>query len=200
VSIFISIVGLGLLILIHEAGHFFVARAVGMNPRKFYIGFPPALAKRTWNGIEYGIGAIPLGGYVKMAGMHRPTAGDVDQHFGAAVAEAPELAGPLDRLRRGLTDYDLDAARAALEEIAGRRDSLTRRTSASSDASKTSTETRRPDERSSRSRSGNSLRKRPSRMSMTSAARSMCGRLWSSGRTSRAKVGRSMSGRLSTQK
>ena len=44
-SIFVSILGLGFLILIHEAGHFFVARAVGMNPRKFYIGFPPALAK-----------------------------------------------------------------------------------------------------------------------------------------------------------
>ena len=71
-SILISILGLGLLILIHEAGHFFVARAVGMNPRKFYVGFPPALAKTTRNGIEYGIGAIPLGGYVKIPGMHRP--------------------------------------------------------------------------------------------------------------------------------
>ena len=44
-NISIAILGLGFLILIHEAGHFFVARAVGMNPRKFYIGFPPAVAK-----------------------------------------------------------------------------------------------------------------------------------------------------------
>ena len=42
-SVLVSILGLGVLILIHEAGHFFVARAVGMNPRKFYLGFPPAL-------------------------------------------------------------------------------------------------------------------------------------------------------------
>ena len=42
-----------------------------MNPRKFYLGFPPALVKRTRNGIEYGIGSIPLGGYVKIPGMHR---------------------------------------------------------------------------------------------------------------------------------
>ena len=61
-NVFISIVGLGFLILIHEAGHFFVARGVGMNPRKFYIGFPPAVVKKRRKGIEYGIGAIPLGG------------------------------------------------------------------------------------------------------------------------------------------
>ena len=49
------------LILIHEAGHFFTARAVGMKPRRFYIGFPPAVLKTTRNGIEYGVGAIPFG-------------------------------------------------------------------------------------------------------------------------------------------
>ena len=42
-NIFVSILGLGFLVLVHEAGHFFTARAVGMSPRKFYIGFPPAL-------------------------------------------------------------------------------------------------------------------------------------------------------------
>ena len=59
-SILISILGLAVLILFHEAGHFFVARAVGMRPRRFYLGFPPALVKVTRNGIEYGVGAIPL--------------------------------------------------------------------------------------------------------------------------------------------
>ncbi len=46
-SIGIAILGLAALIFIHEAGHFFVARAVGMRPRKFYLGFPPALVKTT---------------------------------------------------------------------------------------------------------------------------------------------------------
>ena len=78
------------------------ARASACGRAKFYVGFPPALVKRTRNGIEYGIGAIPLGGYVKIPGMHRPAAGDVDAHFGPATAEAPELAGPLERLRRAL--------------------------------------------------------------------------------------------------
>ena len=123
-SIFIALVGLGLLIFVHELGHFSVARAVGLRPRKFYVGFPPALAKRTWNGIEYGIGAIPLGGFVKIPGMHRPTPGDVDQHFASAVAEKPELAGPLDRLRRGLLEDDLDPARSALDELRQRQDGL----------------------------------------------------------------------------
>ena len=77
-SIFVAILGLAVLILLHEAGHFFVARAVGMNPRRFYLGFPPALVKVTRKGIEYGIGAIPLGGYVKIPGMHRPAPSDLE--------------------------------------------------------------------------------------------------------------------------
>jgi len=117
-SIFISIVGLGLLILIHEAGHFFVARAVGMNPRKFYIGFPPALAKTTRNGIEYGIGAIPLGGYVKIPGMHRPAAGDLDVHFGRAVAEQPSLGLAVEELRRRLAAEDHVHSREAVAKLA----------------------------------------------------------------------------------
>ena len=116
-NIAVSILGLGLLILIHEAGHFFVARAVGMNPRKFYIGFPPALAKRTRNGIEYGIGTIPLGGYVKIPGMHRPAAGDLDIHFGRAVAEEPSLTSPVEELRRRLDHADHAGARAAVAEL-----------------------------------------------------------------------------------
>ena len=45
VNVFVAILGLGLLVLVHEAGHFFTARAVGMSPRRFYIGFPPAIVK-----------------------------------------------------------------------------------------------------------------------------------------------------------
>jgi regulator of sigma E protease len=116
-SIFVSILGLGFLILIHEAGHFLVARAVGMNPRKFYLGFPPALAKTTRNGIEYGVGAIPLGGYVKIPGMHRPAAGDLDVHFGRAAEEDGSLRRPLDELRRQLEDDDYAGAREAVPKL-----------------------------------------------------------------------------------
>ncbi|HUP31920.1 MAG TPA: site-2 protease family protein [Gaiellaceae bacterium] len=124
-SILVSIVGLGFLILIHEAGHFFVARAVGMNPRKFYVGFPPALAKTTRNGIEYGIGAIPLGGYVKIPGMHRPAAADLDMHFGRAVDERPSLRHPLEPLRDRLDEADYAGAREALGPVRAAVDATT---------------------------------------------------------------------------
>src|SRR6266508_4795367 len=107
-SVFIAIIGLAFLILIHEAGHFFTARAVGMRPRRFYVGFPPAIVKTERNGIEYGIGAIPLGGYVKIPGMHRPAPSDVDAYFGRALQQSPELVGPVQRLKRALDEENED--------------------------------------------------------------------------------------------
>jgi regulator of sigma E protease len=114
VTIVIAIVGLGLLVFVHELGHFLASLALRMRPRKFYIGFPPAAVKRVHKGIEYGIGMIPLGGFVKIPGMHRPAPGDVDPVFGRAVEEIPSLAGPADRLRRALASGDHDAARTSL--------------------------------------------------------------------------------------
>ncbi|HZG37020.1 MAG TPA: M50 family metallopeptidase [Gaiellaceae bacterium] len=118
-NIAIAIFGLAFLILVHEAGHFLVARLVGMNPRKFYVGFPPALAKTTRNGIEYGIGTIPLGGYVKIPGMHRPAPGDLDVHFGRAVAEQPALTRPVEELRRQLEQEEHARAASAIGVLAG---------------------------------------------------------------------------------
>jgi regulator of sigma E protease len=110
----IAILGLAFLVLVHEAGHFYSARAVGMRPRKFYVGFPPAIFKVRRNEIEYGIGAIPLGGYVKIPGMHRPAPSDVDAHFGRAVDEAPQLHAPVERLKRLLDEGDFELATGAL--------------------------------------------------------------------------------------
>jgi regulator of sigma E protease len=117
VNSLIAILGLAFLVLVHEAGHFFTARFVGMQPRKFYIGFPPAVAKVRRNDIEYGIGAIPLGGYVKIPGMHRPAPSDVDAHFGRAIQEAPRLHGPSERLKHLLAEGDFELALGALEAL-----------------------------------------------------------------------------------
>jgi regulator of sigma E protease len=116
-SITIGILGLAVLVLLHEAGHFFVARAVGMNPRRFYIGFPPALVKVRRKGIEYGIGAIPLGGYVKIPGMHRPAPSDLDVQLGPALKEEPKLFPKVARVKRPLEAGDLDAARDSMPEL-----------------------------------------------------------------------------------
>ena len=117
-NIFIAIVGLSLLVLVHEAGHFFSARAVGMSPRRFYVGFPPALAKVKRKGIEYGIGAVPLGGYVKIPGMHRPAPSDLSTFFGQALEEAPQLVAPIDRIKRKLDEGDMEGARSQLPALA----------------------------------------------------------------------------------
>jgi regulator of sigma E protease len=117
VNIFIAILGLGLLVLVHEAGHFFTARAVGMSPRRFYIGFPPAVVKVKRQGIEYGIGAIPLGGYVKIPGMHRPAPSDLDTFFGPARDEAPEVHAPIEHVKRKLDEGDMEGARAELSKL-----------------------------------------------------------------------------------
>jgi regulator of sigma E protease len=114
VNSIIAILGLAFLVLVHEAGHFYTARLVGMRPRKFYVGFPPAIAKIRRNDIEYGIGAIPLGGYVKIPGMHRPAPSDVDAHLARAVEEAPQLHAPTERLKRLLAEGDFELAPGAL--------------------------------------------------------------------------------------
>jgi regulator of sigma E protease len=116
-SLLIAILGLAFLILVHEAGHFFASRAVGLRPRRFYVGFPPAIAKTTRNGIEYGVGAIPLGGFVSIPGMHRPIPHDAERRFGQAVEEAPTLAGPVDRVKRALDRDDLEGGEYALDDL-----------------------------------------------------------------------------------
>jgi regulator of sigma E protease len=116
-SLFIAILGLAFLILVHECGHFFASLAVGLRPRRFYVGFPPAIAKTTRNGIEYALGAIPLGGFVTIPGMHRPIAHDADRRFARAVEDAPTLAGPVDRVKRVLDRDDLEGGEYALDEL-----------------------------------------------------------------------------------
>jgi regulator of sigma E protease len=109
--------GLVLLIFLHELGHFSVALAVGMRPRSFYIGFPPALVKIRRKGIEYGIGTIPLGGLVRIPGMHRPAARDLRAFAEPAVRERPSLAPAVGVVRRALEAEDYAAARAAYPEL-----------------------------------------------------------------------------------
>jgi len=119
VNIAIAIIALGLLVLVHEAGHFFASLAVGLRPRRFYIGFPPPLFRTKRKGIEFGIGVVPLGGFVTIPGMHRPIPHDAERRFSAAVAEAPSLAGALDRLMRALGEDDLSAAGERLDDLEG---------------------------------------------------------------------------------
>jgi regulator of sigma E protease len=66
----LAFLGFAVLIILHEAGHFAAAKAVGMRVERFSLFFPPLLAKRRRGETEYAIGSIPLGGYVKITGMN----------------------------------------------------------------------------------------------------------------------------------
>jgi regulator of sigma E protease len=116
-NVVVAIGGLAFLILIHEAGHFFTALAVKMRPRRFYIFFPPAIVKWQRKGIEYGIGAIPLGGYVKIPGMHKPAGSDLEGQFGPAMDEAPWLAAHLEPVAAALDEGKLEDARTGLGDL-----------------------------------------------------------------------------------
>jgi regulator of sigma E protease len=64
-----ALLGFVALIILHEAGHFTAAKAVGMRVERFALFFPPLLFKVRRGETEYGIGALPFGGYVKITGM-----------------------------------------------------------------------------------------------------------------------------------
>jgi regulator of sigma E protease len=83
VGIVVAVVGLGFLILAHEFGHFIVAKATGMQVEEFSLGFGRYLVSRRIGETVYGISALPLGGYVRVTGMHK-------EEFEARVAEARE--------------------------------------------------------------------------------------------------------------
>jgi regulator of sigma E protease len=67
-SMLITLGVLGVLIAVHELGHFLAARRVGVKVEKFYLGFGPRLLRKKVGDTEYGLAAVPLGGYVKLAG------------------------------------------------------------------------------------------------------------------------------------
>ena len=66
----LAFLGFAMLVILHEAGHFFAAKAVGMRVERFALFFPPLVYKYKRGETEYGVGAIPLGGYVKITGMN----------------------------------------------------------------------------------------------------------------------------------
>lgn len=63
------ILGLSILVGLHELGHLLTAKMFGMRVEKFSIGFPPKIFGFKWGETEYSIGAVPLGGFVKISGM-----------------------------------------------------------------------------------------------------------------------------------
>ncbi len=79
----LTILGIMLLIVLHELGHFVAAKAVGMRVERFSLFFPPSILKIKRGETEYAIGAIPAGGYVKITGMNPEEIKDLEPEVAA---------------------------------------------------------------------------------------------------------------------
>jgi len=106
---------LDILVIVHEFGHFWVARFFGVRIEEFAIGFGPLVAKRVRGGIQYSLRAVPLGGFVKMAGMDIAVEGESGPETRSQAADPGSLrnkpawqkglivlAGPIHNLILGL--------------------------------------------------------------------------------------------------
>lgn len=91
-TILATIIVLGVLIFVHELGHFVAAKAVGVEVQRFSIGLGPRVAGVTRGETEYVLSAIPLGGYVKMGGMED----EVMEAIEGGGSDEPREPGPRD--------------------------------------------------------------------------------------------------------
>lgn len=78
ISILAAVIALGVLIVVHEFGHFIFAKRLGVGVLKFSVGFGPRVFGRSIGGTEYAVSAIPLGGFVKMVGEEADGEEEVD--------------------------------------------------------------------------------------------------------------------------
>ncbi|MBX2811006.1 MAG: site-2 protease family protein [Myxococcales bacterium] len=99
------IVFVGVLIFVHEMGHFLAAKAFGIEVTKFSLGFGPPLLSFTWGETTYQVALVPLGGYVRMRGEHYDegelSRADAKRAFNTAPVHQRAiiaLAGPLANL------------------------------------------------------------------------------------------------------
>jgi regulator of sigma E protease len=95
-SILSPIFVFGIVIFVHELGHFLAAKSVGVYTPRFSIGFGPALWRRRRGETEYILAAFPLGGYVRMASRHDETAASLEGGSEEAAAERNREAGNWD--------------------------------------------------------------------------------------------------------
>jgi regulator of sigma E protease len=106
-------VTLGFVIFVHELGHFLAAKACGVKCEKFYIGFdvpmsigplkfPAALCRFRWGETEYGIGSLPLGGYVKMLGQDDNPTAQARENERIRIAKSDPATAPAEQ------EFELD--------------------------------------------------------------------------------------------
>jgi regulator of sigma E protease len=117
------IVGFAALIMLHEGGHFVVAKMTGMRVERFFLFFPPKLWSFKRGETEYGIGMIPLGGFVKITGMNPEELEEAEvaaEGTGGSLTGRPELATAMDAGRdtpEGLLERIESAGQNPADEV-----------------------------------------------------------------------------------
>jgi regulator of sigma E protease len=126
VSWLLVVVGFSALIILHEFGHFIVAKATGMRVERFFLFFPPKLVSVKRGETEYGIGMIPLGGFVKITGMNpeelEPRDDPEESDFGRSGLETDDAGrdtpqGLLQRVEASGQDPDEQAEQLSPEVL-----------------------------------------------------------------------------------
>lgn len=94
ITLISAVLVFGVIIAIHEAGHFIAAKLSGIQVNEFSIGMGPALFKRVWRGTQYSVRLLPIGGYVAMEGEESPES--IQKHPDGTEPEnaAPEAVIP----------------------------------------------------------------------------------------------------------
>jgi len=87
------IIVFGLVVFVHELGHFLAAKLTGVYAPRFSIGFGPSLFKKRWGETEYVVAALPLGGYVRMASREDETMALIEGGGERAPGELPTTGG-----------------------------------------------------------------------------------------------------------
>ena len=85
-SILIAVLVFGLIVFVHELGHFVAAKLSGVTVYRFSIGFGPAIVKKEWKGTLYAIRLLPLGGSVVMKGEFDEEGNEVEDQTGSFQA------------------------------------------------------------------------------------------------------------------
>ena len=105
----------GLVVLVHELGHFMAAKWLGVYAPRFSIGFGPALWKRRFGETEYVLGALPLGGFVRMASREDEATAfleggsEVAKVPAVGASSSPTVAGETHAVEAKTKDWDPDA-------------------------------------------------------------------------------------------
>src|SRR5919202_4871305 len=85
----------GMVVFVHELGHFLAAKWMGVYAPRFSIGFGPRLWSRKWGETEYILAAIPLGGYVRMASREDEPMAFLEGGGENPARLAPPVSGPV---------------------------------------------------------------------------------------------------------